>query len=157
MAGAGKRRGKAQKEATRSEQSGQTAAGPHVIAQPLHMNVPRGSVTDGQSVASHAAQAPHLTGSDADRCSQASHGATQVSRMDGPGGSNAGDDARGRGMSNAPGSRAGSKTRTGSAIRPILFDPAKQLPLNKNVDYPSNVYNLFSQVSSLCLLLGYVG
>ncbi|MCJ1378087.1 hypothetical protein MMC17_001183 [Xylographa soralifera] len=69
----------------------------------------------------------------------------EVARMDGPTGSSAGDDARGRRMSNAPGSRAGSAIRAGSVARPILFDPAKKPPLNKNIDYPANVYNMFSQ------------
>ena len=68
-------------------------------------------------------------------------------QMDGPPGSSAGDDARGRRMSIAPGSRASSAVRTGSAVRPLLFDPAKKPPLNKNIDYPANVYNMFSQVS----------
>ncbi|MCJ1398681.1 hypothetical protein MMC11_001882 [Xylographa trunciseda] len=71
----------------------------------------------------------------------------EIARMDGPPGSAAGDEARGRRLSNVPGSRAGSAVRPGSTIRPILFDPAKKPPLNRNIDYPSNVYNMFSQVS----------
>ena len=71
----------------------------------------------------------------------------EVARMDGPAGSSVGDDARGRRMSSTPGSRAGSVVRAGSVARPMLFDPAKKPPLNKNIDYPANVYNMFSQVS----------
>ncbi|MCJ1285781.1 hypothetical protein MMC26_005122 [Xylographa opegraphella] len=71
--------------------------------------------------------------------------APEIARMDGPTGSSADDDDRGRRMSNAPGSRAGSAVRAGSAARPMLFDPARKPPLNKNIDYPANVYNMFSQ------------
>lgn len=72
------------------------------------------------------------------------------------------DEGRGRRMSNVPshpGSRAGSSARApsmaraGSTARSAMGDPSRrpQGPqLNKNVDYPAGIYNMYSQVSLLC-------
>ena len=82
----------------------------------------------------------------------ATSAAPHDSVFDGPPASNAGDEGRGRRLSNVPtssSSRPGSTIRGTSAVRPVRFDPAKQPHLNRNVDYPANVYNMFSQVS-LC-------
>ena len=65
-------------------------------------------------------------------------------QMDGPPNSNAGDDVRGRRTSNVP-SQSGS--RAGSVSRSNLGSPFPTVQLNRNVDYPANVYNMYSQVS----------
>ena len=73
------------------------------------------------------------------------------------------DESRGRRLSNVPshpGSRAGSPARAGgmvraaSTIRSVMGDPSRRpqpLQLNKNVDYPAGVYSMYSQVSVACV------
>ena len=65
------------------------------------------------------------------------------------------DDGRGRRMSNAPshpGSGAESSVRAPSMAPSAMGDSKKFQPLqlNKNVDYPAQVYSMYNQVSLLC-------
>ncbi|MCJ1471701.1 hypothetical protein MMC13_000341, partial [Lambiella insularis] len=126
MPGAGKKRAKGLREAGRSERSGQQSGPSQGVAQTTRLE----TSTDSQPALS-----TRSAGSDAGHQSVSSHGTIQVSRVDGPGGSNAGDAARGRGVSNAP--EPGTISRGPPPVKPS--------PLNKNVDFPSNAYNLFSQ------------
>ena len=71
-------------------------------------------------------------------------------QVDGPGdphgpGSTSGLPVRERQTSNAP-----PPSQASTSVKPILRDPARDMSiaLNRNVDFPGNVYNIFSEVSS---------
>lgn len=131
MAGAGKKRAKAERNDRGSHTGGQSS------------RTGGESVTTGEPI-SHTA--PSST--------------VDVAPFDGPphpSSSTGGpaDEGRGRSMSNIP-SHSGS--RTGSMVPSAAGDMSKkfqELQINKNVDYPASVYNMYSQVSPLvCLRRG---
>ena len=69
------------------------------------------------------------------------------SQFDGPTGHER-DPSRGRRMSNAPpASPSRTSSRAASGVRRSLFDPIRPNLLNRNIDFPANAYNLFSEVS----------
>jgi len=64
------------------------------------------------------------------------------------------DEGRGHRMSNIPshpGSRAESMVPSAAGDMSKKF---QELQINKNVDYPASVYNMYSQVSLLCVCFG---
>ena len=75
------------------------------------------------------------------------------SQFDGPTGHER-DQSRGRRMSNAPPtSSSRTSSRAASAVRRSFFDPTRPNLMNRNIDFPANAYNLFSEVSLYISLL----